>query len=1024
MSRLMIPFLLMLVPGMPLLGGSPQVEHFEKKVRPLLLAKCVSCHGAKKSRGGLRLDIPGGPARGGESGPAVVAGKPDDSLLIQAVRQSGELKMPPDGKLKDQEISDLVTWVRAGAFWPNAPATVVSKTPRPGPTLEPNAPLLRANLEAWYRADKLPLTDGKLVHVWPDASGKGRDLSATSGVRTGGVGKPGTFVHAGTVNGRPAVRFGPDTGLASSPDSPVAIKGDAAFTLIVVLNLQPTNVPHPHDGILGIGNPAHPRNPGKPLAALLQITRSPEPELKLAGGWNHDATLGQGSFASLWNRPLILTVVKKPGAMRTSTRFYFDGVSAKESSLKRKVSGVDGVPDIRHRDDIGLYLGKALAWCGSIRGDVSEVIVYNAALGDTQRSAVERHLLERYGIMGPAVLARSKASFTTAQKVFWAFQPVQRVMPPAVRDETWVKSAIDRFVLERLEAAGLSPAPPADKRTLVRRVTFDLTGLPPTPEEVDAFVKDDGPDAFAKVVDRLLASPAYGERWGRHWLDVVRYAETTANDANAVMRYAWRYRDHVVRALNSDQPYDRFVIEQLAGDLLPPSGDLKRDADAVIASGFLMLGPKALAETDKEQSRRDIIDDQIDTTGRAFLGLTIGCARCHDHKFDPIPTVDYYSLAGIFRGSEVFLDESRNATMWQERALNLPGEAPMIVMAPKDLRPTNLRVAIRGNYQTPGVLTPRRFLQIIAGEGHAPITSAQSGRLELARWIALKDNPLTARVMVNRVWQHHFGTGLVGTSDNFGSRGERPSHPELLDFLASELVAGGWSVKNLHRRIVLSSTYQTSTRGDEKAMKADPNNRLLGRTTRRRLDAESFRDSLLAVSGRLDRAIGGGDSGELLYKEAENIGAKIRPNRVQTDHPVYATSTRRSIYLPVVRNAVPDVFALFDGADPNGITAVRNDTTVASQALFLLNHPFVRHQSLHLAKRLLAGASEDPLRIMLGYQLALGRTPTASEVQAVSRFLSEYQKKASGRKPEEVKLAAWQSFCQTLFCRNEFLYIG
>ena len=1002
-------------------------EQFEKKVRPLLLARCVSCHGPEKSKGGLRLDA-AGIASGGDRGPAVVPGKPDESLLILAVRQSGELKMPPNGKLKDHEVADLAAWVKAGPVWPDAPAAAAAGAVQPVRSLEPNAASLQKHLQAWYRADKLPLADGKPVHVWPDSSGQGRDLAATSGVRAGGVGQPGKFVKSSTVNGRPAVRFGPETGLATSPDTPVEVRGDAAFTLALVINLQPTNVPFPHDGILGIGNPANPTgNPGKPLAALVQITRRPEPELQLAGGWNHDASLGKGSFAPLWGRPVLLTIVKKPGPMRTSTRFFIDGVSSEEGPLRRKVEGVDRVPDIRHRDDIGLYLGKALAWCGSIRGDVSEVIVYNLPLSDEDRSAVEMTLTERYGILHPTILAQSKASFTGAQKAFWAIQPVRPVTPPPVRNERWVKSPVDRFILARLEAAGITPSPPADRRTLIRRVTFDLTGLPPTPAEIDSFVRDDRPDAFERLVDRLLGSPHYGERWGRHWLDVVRFAETTANDANAVMRYAWRYRDYVVRSFNSDKPYDQFLIEQLAGDLLPSRGDVRRDADAVIATGFLMLGPKALAETDKEQSRRDIIDDQIDTTGRAFLGLTLGCARCHDHKFDPIPAVDYYSLAGIFRGTEVFLDENRNATMWQERALpQSPGAPPLLVMAPKESRPTNLRVALRGNYQTAGVLAPRRFLQIIAGEGHAPITTGQSGRLELARWVGSKDNPLTARVLVNRVWQHHFGTGLVATSDNFGTRGERPSHPELLDWLAGEFVANGWSVKKLHRLILLSSVYQTGTGADEAARKADPGNRLLGRAPRRRLDAESLRDALLAVSGRLDRAVGGNESGELLFKEAENIGARIRPNRVQADHPVYTASTRRSLYLPVVRNAVPDVLALFDGADPNGVTAVRNDTTVASQALFLLNHPFVREQSLHFARRLLADPkASDADRIALAHRLALGREPLASEAAEVAQFLAAYQTRAEakGRKPSEARLGSWQSFCQTLFCRNEFLYV-
>ena len=1001
-------------------------DHFEKKVRPLLMAKCVGCHGPEKQKAGLRIDA-AGLAKGGDSGPAVVAGMPDESLLVSAIRYGGEPRMPPDGKLKDQEIADIEAWVKAGAVWPDAPASAASAAPSVVKTLEPNAPSLKPHLQAWYRADTLPLADGAKVHVWPDSGGRGRDLSATAGVRPAGVGQPATYIAASGVHRRPAVRFDPETGLATSPDAAPEIRGDAALTILLVMNLRPTDVPHPHDGILGIGDPANPSDPGKPLAALVQISRTPEAELKLAGGWNHDATLGKGSFQSLWNRPLMLTVVKSPGPIGTTTRFFVDGRPSQVSPLGRKVAGSAGIPDIRSRKDIGLYMGKALAWCGSIRGEVSEAIVYGKVLSDEDRTAVEIGLGERYGFLHPAVLALSRATFKPEQKTFWAFQPVKAVASPSVKDEARVKSPIDRFLIAKLEAAGIEPSPAAEKVTLIRRATFDLTGLPPTPEEVDAFVKDESPDAFAKVVDRLLDSQHYGEHWGRHWLDVVRYAESTANDANAVMRYAWRYRDYVVRAFNEDEPYDRFLVEQLAGDLLPTTGNLTRDAEQVIATGYLMIGPKALAEPDKEQSRLDIVDDQIDVTGRAMLGLTVGCARCHDHKFDPIPTTDYYGWAGIFRSTEVFRDENRNATMWQEwPLLQLPGEKPVMVMAPKEGRPTNLRVALRGNRQTPGVPAPRRYLQIIAGEGHAPIETTQSGRLELARWIASKDNPLTARVMVNRVWQHHFGTGLVETADNLGARGEKPSHPELLDWLANEFVASGWSVKKLHRLIMASAAYQASLRASEKALRADPNNRLLGRFTRQRLPAESVRDAMLAVSGRLDRAVGGSDSGELLFAVGEAIREDLRPNRLQTDHPIYTTSVRRSLYLPVVRNAIPDVTALFDGADPNGVTAVRNDTTVAPQSLFLMNHPFVKDQAAHFAKRLLDDAkATDSDRVMRAYRLALGRPPESTESAETAELLARYQEAAKGRgmRADEARSAAWRGFCWTLICRNEFLYV-
>jgi hypothetical protein len=726
------------------------VRHFESKVRPLVLDRCVKCHGPQKQKGGLRLDSAAALARGGASGPVVRPPDPDRSPLIQAVRQTGEVKMPPDKKLTDREIADLVTWVKAGAVWPEGPGGAV--TP-PGP---------------------------------------------------------------------------------------------------------------------------------------------------------------------------------------------------------------EAVP------------------------------------------------------------------FTPEQRAFWAFQPVKDRRPPPVRQAGWAASPIDRFILAKLEEKGLAPSPPADKRTLIRRATFDLTGLPPTPAEVAAFLADGSPDAFAGVLDRLLASPAYGERWGRHWLDVVRYADTTANDANAVMRYAWRYRDYVIDAFNRDLPYDRFLVEQLAGDLLP-SADVRHTARQTIATGFLMVGPKALAETDKEQTRIDIVDEQLDTTGRAFLGLTLGCARCHDHKFDPIPTADYYALAGIFRGTDPLMDENRSATMWQEVPLTLaPGGKPELVMAPKDCGAVTLRVHLRGNRFTPGAPAPRRFPRILAGGGK-PLETPQSGRLELARWITARDNPLTARVMVNRLWQHHFGTGLVATGDNFGARGDRPSHPELLDWLAARFVESGWSVKAMHRLILLSSTYRQAGGPNERAARVDPGDRLLARMPRRRLEAEALRDALLAVAGNLDRTAGGPDAAEALWKRAEILDAKrgFAPNRMQTDDPFYDTP-RRSIYLPVVRNGLPDVLALFDAADPNGVSATRNDTTVPAQALFMLNNPFVRSQAAHFAKSLLQDAgTDDSARICSAYLRAFGRPPADAEVGEATAYLAAYtgRVRAAGKSEGDARRAAWQSYCQMLFCSNEFLYV-
>jgi hypothetical protein len=597
-----------------------------------------------------------------------------------------------------------------------------------------------------------------------------------------------------------------------------------------------------------------------------------------------------------------------------------------------------------------------------------------------------------------------------------------------VKDESWIASPIDRFILSRLEASGLKPAPTAEKTVWIRRVTFDLTGLPPIPDEIDAFLKDESPQAFEKVVTRLLESPHYGERWGRHWLDVVRYADSTANDANAVMRYAWRYRNYVIDALNRDLPYDQFLTEQLAGDLLPPTDDISTRLRRTIATGYLMVGPKALAETDKEQSRLDIVDDQLDVTGRAMLGLTLACARCHDHKFDAIRAVDYYALAGIFRSTEPFMDEARNSSMWWEFPLfQAPGEKPFMVMAPQETMPKNLRIHLRGNRFTLGPVVPRGFLQVVAPDAPA-IAPAHSGRLELARWIASKENPLTARVMVNRIWQHHFGRGIVATSDNFGTRGERPSHPELLDYLATQFVAGGWSVKKLHRLIVLSNTYRQSSRASDAARQADPENRLLSWFPRRRLSAEELRDAVLAISGQLDREPGTSEASDALWKEAEILDAKrgFAPNRMQADHPFYTDFRKRSVYFPVVRNMLPDVLALFDAADPNNVTAMRNDTTVPSQSLFLLNSRFVREQSQHLARRLLADEkASDDVRCDRAHRLALGRPASAEEQKVALQFVDAYLKTtlAQARPEAERRLSAWQSYCQTLFCANEFLYV-
>ncbi len=1100
------------------------LEFFENKVRPLLAQQCNACHNEKNTKGGLRLDTAAGFFKGGDTGPLVVPGDPEKSLLLQAVNYTQDhLKMPPQGKLKPQQIADLTQWVKMGAPWPNYQG--------PG----------------------------------------------------GGAQGPG-------------------------------------------------------------------------------------------GAWGKGGQL-----------------------------------------------------------------------------------------------------------------------FSPEQKAFWAFQPVKDPAVPGVKNKAWVKSPIDAFILSRLEAKGLKPAAPADKRTLLRRVTFDLTGLPPTPAEVEAFLADNSPDAFARVVDRLLATPAYGERWGRHWLDVARYADSNGLDENTAFGNAWRYRDYVVKAFNQDKPYDQFVREQLAGDLMPASGNEELDRDRMVATGFLALGPKVLAEPDKQKMVMDIVDEQIDTTGKAFMAFTLGCARCHDHKFDPFPTRDYYSLAGIFKSTRTMATlntvarvlerpladkeavarveehkqklEAKQEELRRETerinletssalvadfhkylvvgleaaveplkgpapfSLNLPGirvleaekfaradvkvtndgygqgigiiesagrgaafteydvtlekageyqvalryassgsrpvrikwdgqvvfpraaagdtggfnppnqewlvegtltatagkhvlrleqasgalphidkialvppapagqapaapgsrprinptelakqhnlnpdvlrrsaayllasrkrggdpifsawhafsalpeagfaeaaqklvaewksgsrlkswhpsvaeafsgeapksleevaqrygklfvqinkiwngrvkaskkpinklndadqealrqvlyggngafgldkierfytaeaksgleklkgeektivaaappPVPMAIAVEDEKAIANVKVHIRGNHLTLGEEAPRGFLRIISNE-QPELPQATSGRLELAHWLTDPNHPLTARVMVNRIWQHHFGEGIVRSSDNFGKLGDRPSHPELLDWLAKRFVQKGWSIKAMHRLMLLSSTYQMSTAYDARAALADPENQLLWRMNRRRMEVEAIRDGILAVSGQLDRTMGGTllATPNFAYVTNDQSG-----NAAQYDSP------RRSIYLPVIRNAVFDVFQVFDFVEPSFLNGKRSSTTVAPQALFMMNGQFVLKQARAWAESLLGGSyADDAARVRAAYLTAYSRPAAQDEVDSSLQYLKLYEEKLGDRvkDPTERKKAAWQSLCQILFASSEFIYLN
>jgi mono/diheme cytochrome c family protein len=781
-------------------------EFFEAKVRPVLANHCLECHGPDKHKGGLRLDGRDAMLRGGDTGGVVVPGKPEDSSLIEAIGYKREVRMPPKGKLKDEDVAALSEWVRLGA-------------------------------------------------IWPETRQKDR---------------------AGTTT-----------------PSPLQAKGS------------------------------------RPAESSTQTTTA--------------------------------------------------------ETLARSVHDNDANP---------------------------------------------------------------------AQSL-WSLQPVRSPAPPAVRNDQWPRSPIDRFILAELEKNGLKPAPPADKGILIRRVSFDLTGLPPSQNEIDAFLRNESPDALNELVERLLASPHYGERWGRYWLDVARYGEDQAHSFEPrLYPSGFRYRDWLVHALNRDMPYDRFVLEQIAGDLLDGPDRLERLA----ALGFFACGPVYYGDGKK----LDQYADRIDTLTRGFLGLTVACARCHDHKYDPIPTSDYYALAGVFASTEyvevpaVHQDQVDAYNKAQaaiqskdkeiaaylkseaeklkpklpadqlkkaERVLpadakrklaglkaeleslkkKAPAKYPVVHTLAEGSRPTDMAVLVRGNPDTPGAKVPRRFLSALGGNRAS--FHQGSGRLELAHAIACGDNPLTARVLVNRVWQYHFGRGLVATASNFGTLGERPSHPELLDWLASRFVTSGWSIKALHREIMLSSVYRQSSRLDLDGYAKDPGNTLLWRMNRRRLDVEAWRDAILAVAGRLAQTLGG---------PSIDLDA--------------ANNHRRTFYAAISRHDLAWMLRLFDFPDPNISSAGRAFTTVPLQQLFVLNSEFMITNATAVAARLKAATSTsealtEAWRIEQAYRLIFGRSPTERELKLGLEYLSGPEAQLADDSKSSAKMSRWQKYAQALLATNEFAFV-
>lgn len=682
----------------------------------------------------------------------------------------------------------------------------------------------------------------------------------------------------------------------------------------------------------------------------------------------------------------------------------------------------------------------------------------------------------------------------------WSLQPVKNPPLPFVKDASWPRTAIDHFVLAKLESKHLLPTIDADRHTLLRRLTLDLTGLLPTPAEVKNFVEDPSPAALETAVDRLLASPAFGERWGRHWLDVTYWADTTGVGRRIPLPEAWRYRDYVIRSYTADKPYDQFLREQIAGLPAKASKGGERKEDTMAATGFLVLGPWAWFSYDKLQMRFDIADQQVDLIGRTVLGLTLGCARCHDHKFDPVTNKDYYALAGIFLSTKttsrtnaegglnltrypetaaVALEHADALAAWEKhlarveaddavfkkeqeavsnRIKELKPGTDALKVAKEELAtlkkktefagdrqilaftkyqkpkwpeayaaeemefPEDARIANRGDAHQLGDVVPRGVLSgVSTGEPQPEVEPNSSGRKELAEWITRPSHPLTSRVYVNRLWHHLFGRGIVATTDNFGTRGDKPTHPELLDHLAARFVEEGWSTKKIIREIVLSRVYQLSSRPDPRNDEIDAGNELLWRSNRRRLEVEAIRDTILQISGRLDLT-GGGPS---LPLTAQNVHT-IAPFFLEDDSRIEPrVKYRRTVYQPIMRNSQMediDILNVFDFKDPDQVVGTRSTTTVPSQMLYLMNSPFLKEEARRLAEA--TKALTDEARVSKIILEALSRPSTERDLAQARQFVSDfgaaYAKRSDAAADPSVE--AWARFCQAIFVSSEFLY--
>lgn len=681
---------------------------------------------------------------------------------------------------------------------------------------------------------------------------------------------------------------------------------------------------------------------------------------------------------------------------------------------------------------------------------------------------------------------------------FWAFKKPLKPATPSIKNESWPKSDIDHFVLAQAEGQGLRMVDDADRPTLARRAYYDLLGLPPSPDTVGNFTRSTDPTAWERLIDMLLESDSFGEKWGRHWLDVARYAESSGKESNVTFPHAWRYRDYVIKAFNDDKPYDRFIQEQIAGDLLSGSTPEKK-AELMVATGFLALGPKSLNEANRNQFRADLIDEQIDTMSKAILGVTIACARCHDHKFDPISQREYYALAGIFLSTDTYFGtvatqgnrqssrllqlpikdtelsgrkmsvselsrlqqaietqkEERSKIFQQARAARNGGEGdpalfqqqlrrlntrinvsenliktrdaegrPLsLAMGVRDSRRVqNARLLERGELDSPKELIQRGFLNVLGDERPVRLSYSSSGRKELAHWLTAEDNPLFARVMVNRIWSWLMGRGIVETIDNFGVNGKRPSHPELLDHLAIRFRELGYSVKKMAKEIMMSRTYRLSSVYSARNFHRDPDNVFYWQKSKRRLTAEEVRDAILTISG------------ELRYNAPRGSGVSyagdgaVGRNPLLNENSILGESfgSYRSVYLPVLRDLLPEVFNVFDFAEPSLVIGQRDVTIVPGQALYFMNSPFVIEQAKITAERIseLQKSSKD--RINYLYMLTLGREATDQELRIAQIYVDDFviAVRSEGNGTRTSQKLALSTFCQSLMSCAEFRYIN